>query len=175
MSESAAHADSSAQHPPRSEPLREHEWLHTLVGEWTYEYTIPAHGAHAAHTVVGSETVRSLGGIWIVGEGRGEASGGGVDTSMITLGFDPEKARFVGTWVGSMMPYLWLYEGELDPQGRVLTLNSTGPSMAGDGTTTQYQDIIELVSPDHRTLTARVLETVGTWKEFMTMTYRRRK
>jgi hypothetical protein len=175
MSQSAAEADISAQHPPHPEPRKEHEWLHKLVGEWTYEYTIPAHGEHAAHTAVGSESVRSLGGIWVVGEGQGEPSGGRVDTTMITLGFDPEKARFVGTWVGSMMPYLWLYEGELDPEGRVLTLNSTGPSMAGDGTTTQYQDIIELVSPDHRTLTARMLEAVGTWKEFMTMTYRRRK
>ena len=40
--------------------------------------------------------------------------GGGTATTMMTLGDDPQKKRFVGTWVGSMMTYLSVYDGELD-------------------------------------------------------------
>ncbi len=108
-------------------------------------------------------------------EGQGETTGGGADTSLITLGYDPAKARFVGTWVGSMMPYLWIYDGELDASGRVLTLNSSGPSMTGDGSTAQYQDVIEITGDDSRTLTARAQGSDGTWQEFMTMSYRRKR
>jgi len=35
--------------------------------------------------------------------------------------------------------------------------------------------VIELKSNDHRTLTARVRKSDGTWEQFMTMGYRRKK
>jgi uncharacterized protein DUF1579 len=46
----------------------------------------------------------------------------------MTLGYDPEKKQYVGTWVGSMMSYLWVYDGSLDAEEKVLTLNAEGPS-----------------------------------------------
>ena len=54
-------------------------------------------------------------------------------TMIVTLGFDPEKKRFMGTFIGSMMTHLWIYDGELDTAGKVLTLNAEGPSMLGGG------------------------------------------
>jgi hypothetical protein len=66
---------------------------------------------------------------------------------VITLGFDPKRNRYVGTWIGSMMNHLWVYDGELDANKRVLTLNAEGPSFSGDGTMAKYQDIIEFVGP----------------------------
>ena len=161
--------------PPEAETRKEHHWLQKLIGEWVYEFDVPAHGEHPARKATGTENVRSLGGIWIVAEGQGEATAGTPDTTLITLGYDPLKSRFVGTWVGSMMPYLWVYDGELDAEGRVLTLNSSGPSMAGDGTTAQYQDVIEIHGDDRRTLTARAQGSDGAWQEIMRMSYRRKR
>lgn len=66
-----------------------------------------------------TEKVRSLGGLWIQCKGQGEMCGGPA-TTMMTLGYDPQKQRFVGTWLGSMMTYLWLYDGEMDAAQRVL-------------------------------------------------------
>jgi len=80
----------------------------------------------------------------------------------------------VGTFIGSTMTYLWLYDGELDAVGKVLTLNAEGPSMLGDGTTAKYQDVIETVSDDHRRFRSRVLADDG-WREFKTAEYRRKK
>jgi hypothetical protein len=93
----------------------------------------------------------------------------------MTLGYDPQKKRYVGTWIGSMMTHLWVYDGELDPSKRVLTLGSEGPSFTGDGTMSKYHDVIEFKSDDHRILRSRVQGADGTWQEFMTAHYRRKK
>jgi hypothetical protein len=119
--------------------------------------------------------VRSVGGLWVVAEGSGEMPGGGPATTLITLGYDPQKQRFVGTFVGSMMTHLWIYEGALDPAANVLTLDAEGPSFSGDGTMAAYQDIVEIRSDDHRVLRSRVRGPDGTWNEFMTGHYRRKR
>jgi hypothetical protein len=154
-----------------AKPQKEHEWLKQLLGEWTYETAEPVEGEKAT----GSETVRSLGDLWILAEGRSRMPDGSLATTLMSIGFDPARRRFVGSWMGSMMSHLWIYDGELDGTGKILTLNSEGPSMTGDGTTGKYQDRIELKSNDHRVLTARTLGADGTWQEFMTVHYHRKK
>jgi uncharacterized protein DUF1579 len=74
-----------------------------------------------------------------------------------------------------MMTHLWVYEGELDADERVLTLNAEGPSMASEGKMTQYKDVIEFKSDDHRVLTSHMLRDDGNWQQFMTANYRRKK
>jgi hypothetical protein len=153
-----------------AKPERQHRWLEKLVGEWTYEAS-----AGQQECTRGTESVRSIGGLWIQAEGQGEMPGGeGLATSVMTIGYDTLKKRFVGTWIGSMMTYMWVYDGELDAAERVLTLNSEGPSMADDGTMASYQDVIEFKSDNHRTVTGRVRTPEGTWQSFMTVDYRRK-
>jgi hypothetical protein len=102
--------------------------------------------------------------------------GGGPMTSIMTLGYDPQKERFVGTFIASMMTHLWPYEGTLDAAGKVLTLDSEGPSFTGDGRVVKYQDVIEWKSDDHRTLSSRALGDDGKWGLFfMTAHYRRKR
>ena len=133
-----------------TEPQKEHQWLQKLVGEWTSEAAMAMGPDKPPEKCVGTESVRSLGGLWILAEGQGEMPGGGVATTMMTLGYDPQKKRFVGTWIGSMMTYLWAYDGALDATERVLTLDAEGPDMAAEGKTARYKDVIELKSDDHR-------------------------
>jgi Protein of unknown function (DUF1579) len=160
----------------KAEPQKEHQWLHKLVGEWTYEADAPTQPGQPPAKVTGTESVRSLGALWVLAEGRGEMpGGGGPATTLMTLGYDAAKKRYVGSWIGSMMTNLWLYDGELDPTGRVLTLNSEGPGMADDGKTARYKDTFEFKSDDHRVLTSRVQGDDGTWQQFMTVEYRRKK
>jgi len=158
------------------EPRKEHGWLQKLVGDWTYEGDYVTEPGQPQSTFKGSETVRSLGEIWVVSEGQGEMPGGGAATTMATVGYDPRQERFVGTWIGSMMAHLWVYDGgSLDADAKALTLDAEGPSMAGDGTLAKYRDVIELESDDHRTLTSSVLGDDGGWRTFMTTRYRRKK
>ena len=157
----------------QAKPQKEHEWLQRLVGEWTTEAEMI--GPEPSEKCRGSEVVRSLGGLWVVCEGQGDMPGGGPATMLMTLGYNPEKKRYIGTWVGSMMTTLWIYDGSLDETGKVLTLNADGPSFVDPTKTAKYQDIIEFTSDDHRTLTSRTLGDDGTWTQFMTAHYRRKK
>lgn len=157
----------------KTEPQMEHHWLQQLVGGWTYEGEAMAEPGKPPERFKGVETVRSLGGLWILGESHGEMPGGDPATMILTLGFDPAKKRYVGTWVGSMMSHLWVYDGSLDATEKVLTLDSEGPSMAGDGSIQKYQDVYTLESADHRILTSRAPKPDGTWIEFMKAHYRR--
>jgi hypothetical protein len=111
--------------PMMAEPEDEHRWLQRLKGEWTYEGEAAAPGG-LTQKASGTETVRSLGDVWVIAEGRGEMPGGAPAMTIMTLGYDPQKKRFVGAWIGSMMANLWVYDGWLE--GYTLTLESDGPS-----------------------------------------------
>jgi hypothetical protein len=152
-------------------PLAEHDWLQQLVGEWTSESESSMGPGQPVEQGSGTETVRSLGGLWVLAEGHTSGGPAVGMTALMTLGFDPAKQRFGGTFVASCMTWLWVYEGELDHARRVLTLTAEGPGFTG-GTAT-YHDIIEMVSADERTLTSEVLQPDGTWYRFMTTRYRR--
>ena len=122
----------------------------------------------------GTESVRTLGGLWILAEGSGETPGGGAMTSLMALGYDPEKKRFVGTFIASVMTFLWVYDGELDAAEKVLTLNAEGPDFTQPGKTAKYRDVIEFKSDDHRVLSSHALGDDGQWHQFMTANYRRK-
>jgi Protein of unknown function (DUF1579) len=159
--------------PTFAEPQDEHRWLQKLVGEWTSEFEAEMPSAPPT-TFKGSEVFRSLGDLWVLGEAEGESPGGGTDRSIITLGYDPEKQKFVGTFVGSTMTHLWIYEGTLDAAKKILTLEAEGPDMSEEGRMTKYQDIHEFESDDHRLFRTQMLDSDGKWHQFMTGHYRRR-
>ena len=156
-----------------AQPQKQHEWLQQLVGKWTMEAEALAGPDQPSFKSTGTESVRSLGGLWVLCEGRGEMPGGGIANSLMTLGYDPQKKRYVGTWIGSMMTHLWVYDGEVDATGKVLTLSAEGPNFADEGKMARYRDVIEIVGSDHRTLTSHQLGDDGKWRQFMTAHYRR--
>jgi hypothetical protein len=158
-----------------AKPRPEHEWLQQLVGEWTYESEMAEPGKPPVK-VKGTGRTRAIGDIWITSEGEGEMGWGcGMASTMTVLGYDPEKGRFVGTWLGTMMSKLWVYEGFLDETKRVLTLESEGPSMTKEGETGKYRDIFTIIDEDYHTMTGNFLGDDGVWHEMMTMHFRRKK
>jgi hypothetical protein len=166
------------------EPQAEHKWLQKLVGQWTVEGECSMGPDQPTMKSTGTETVRSVGGLWTLGEGRGEWTlgedrgempGGGEMTSYMTLGYDPAQKRFVGTFIASEMTHLWIYNGALDAAGKVLTLDAEGPDFSGGPGMVKWQDIIEFVSDDHRTLKSRLQRPDGKWQNFMSAQYRRKK
>ncbi|VTU01758.1 Uncharacterized protein OS=Pseudanabaena biceps PCC 7429 GN=Pse7429DRAFT_4716 PE=4 SV=1: DUF1579 [Gemmataceae bacterium] len=155
------------------EPQAEHKWLEQLVGEWVSETEASMGPGQPPMTHAGSESVRSLT-TWVLCEGLMSMPDGNTGRTIMTLGYDTAKKKFVGTFIGSMMTNLWVYEGELDAAGKVLTLDADGPSFTDPARTAKYKDAIEIVSPDHRILTSRFLGDDGQWHHFMTAHYRRK-
>ena len=158
-------------------PQAEHHWLHRLIGEWTAEMRCNMGPDQPPMVSTGREIVRSLGGLWTIGEGTGEVpgSGGAMSYSIMTLGYDPASKQFVGSFIASVMTHLWVYHGTLDATSRVLTLDTEGPGFTGEGPLVKYQDIIEFVTDDHRTLSSQTLGPDGKWVRFMEAHYHRVK
>ena len=68
------------------EPQTEHQWLQQLVGDWTYTTEATMTPDQPAIKSTWRESVRSLDGIWIVCEGRGDMPDGCAGTTLMTLG-----------------------------------------------------------------------------------------
>ncbi len=164
--------DPAMDFPMPPPPGEQHEWLQQLVGTWTIESEMTPPGQDPIKST-GTETVRSLGGRWIIGELNSEISGMGVMNAVITLGYDAEAGKYQGTWVDSVTDHLWVYDGTLDPTGKILTLEAEGPNMMDpEGGTARYRDVIEIKSANHRTLTS-FARVNGKWVQFGSGTYRK--
>jgi len=155
------------------DPTPQHEWLLRMVGDWTMEGRCSMGPDKPEETTRGTETVRAIGKLWVVGEGGVEMPGGGNGTNIITLGYDIAKGRFVGSFISSVMPMMWSYEGTLDAAGNVLTLDCDGPDFSDMTKTAKYQDIIELTPDGRRSLSSRVQMPDGSWMPIMHADYRR--
>lgn len=158
----------------KAELREEHDGLRRFLGEWTVEMDAPPGVEPAAHPPW-IETVRSLEGAWIVAESHGSRPGGRPSVTITTLGLDPARQRYVGTFIGSMMTHMWVYEGTVDASGQVLELETEGPTFDGSGGTAKYRDSYQFVSDDHRILQSKALNGDGEWQEFMVAHDRRRR
>lgn len=156
------------------EPVKEHQWLRGLIGDWTFEGECIMGPDQPPNRVSGSETVRALGERWVICESTTPMPepDTGTATNLLSIGYDPAKGKFVGTFMSSAMNSLWVYEGTLDANGTVLTLDTEGPSMTGEGRA-RYQDIVELTPSGERRFSSRIEMPDGEWVTFMTSTFRK--
>lgn len=150
-----------------AKPQAEHGFLEKLVGRWE----VTAKDMPDAGTW--TEVVRSLHGIWFVAEGSGDMPEVGPVTTVLTLGYDPDKAKYVGSWIGSMMTHMWVYEGEISADGRTLSLHTTGPDFANPEKTGEYREQIVFTDDDHRSFISSARQPDGSWKQFMEASYTR--
>ncbi len=163
--------DTDREADMHAEITTQHRWLERLVGTWDVSHeAIMAPPKETTWT----EEVRRVGGLWVSCEGRGLMPDGDPAETIMTLGYDPRRDRYIGTWIGSMMTHLWHYDGILEPTGNVLTLHSEGPDFENEGKTLPYQDIITFIDDHHRTLTALVNKPGKGWEKMMEMHYWRR-
>lgn len=154
-------------------PALEHQWLLQLVGDWTFACECSMGPDQPPIQSTGQQSTRALGSLWIQGEMESTGPDGLPARSLMTLGYDPARARFVGSFIASCMTHQWVYDGQLDPARKVLTLDTEGPSFAEDGKLARYQDIIEVIDADQYLLLSQYQNPDGTWVRFMTGSYRR--
>lgn len=158
--------------PAMPQPQKEHEWLSQLVGEWDAEGECLMDPSKPPMKFKGTESGRKVGGFWIQLENKGEFMGAPF-TGLLNLGYDPEKKKYVGTWLDSMSSYLWQYTGSVDASGKVLTLETEGPCCQQPGKLVKHKEVTELKSRDHKVFTSSN-QIDGKWVTMMTIQYRRR-
>ena len=155
-------------------PEKEHDWLQQLVGDWTFDCKANMGEGQPALEASGTESVRPVGGLWIVAEGRSTMFGQPIQSQM-TLGYNPEAKAFVGTWLDSSQTQLWSYKGTLDAATNTLALDTEGPSFDDPSRTSHYRDAIQLTDKDHKVLTSSVQNPDGSWTTFMRAEFTRKQ
>lgn len=165
-----------AQSPePTPAPPRDHEWLKQLVGEWDVQFKMSVQPDQPPIESVGTDSVRALGDHWVIAEMKTTMMGAPYN-GILSLGYDPIKSAFSGTWIDSFCGYLWVYKGTLNDAGDTLTLETEGPSLLhGPGKTSRYREVIQITGKDSRTFTSSTEADDGTWMKILTIEYRRKK
>jgi hypothetical protein len=164
-----------SQEPPKqSTATKEHELLQRLVGEWEGSAEVAIAPGQPTIKVTTNEVYSTIGSLWVVSKCNGQMGDMKME-SMMTLGWDPEKKKVVGTWVDSVHNHLWIYDGSFDESGNVLTLEAKGPNMMKPGELSNYRDILTFKGDDTKVMTSQMQQEDGTWKEFMQIEYKRKK
>ncbi len=170
----AAAAQETVEFPAMPTPTKEHALLEQFAGEWTCESEITMPGETEPMTCKGTESTRMIGGFWLLAEGKADMLGM-QNESMITLGYDPAKKKYVGTFICSAQDYLWEYEGAFDESGKKLVLTTVGPSLTDPTQQQTYQETIETIDADHKVFTSYFQDAEGKWQEIVSVKYVRVK
>src|SRR5688572_26335082 len=101
-----------------TKPVREHDWLKKLLGEWRVETEMTMGPGGPKQTAEGRESVKSLGGLWAFGEGRSTMPDGTAMEYRSALGYDVSFKEYRGCWFASMSSHLWKHVGTLSADGR---------------------------------------------------------
>jgi hypothetical protein len=169
----AAVASKAAELPEMPKPQKEHAWLEQLAGEWESETEVTPPGQEGSMKFKGEERSRMIGGFWFLAENKGKM----MDvpfTGIMTLGYDPNKNQYIGTWVDSMGDYMWQYKGKVE--GNKITLESKGPCpLKPPGTLVNVRETLELKNKDHKVFTSSFQEDDGSWTQMVTTNYTRKK
>jgi hypothetical protein len=165
-------ASAAAQAPEMPKPTKEHEVLSQFVGEWNVTTEMVATPGQPAFKCQGAESTKMYGSFWLVG--RGEAAEIGMQ-SQLTIGYDPKAKKYVGTFFCSEDSTLWKYEGSMDAEGKVLTLETAGPALTDRNKIVKYRETLELKDKDHKLFTSQMQGDDGKWVKVVTMDYRRKK
>ena len=156
-----------------TKPIREHEWLQQLVGEWRLENEMTMAPDQPKIRSEGRESVKDLGGLWAFAQGEVKMPNGAPMTYYAALGYDVSFKEYRGCWFASVSSHLWVQSGQLSADGKVLTLNCVGPSMTKDGETANYRYVMEIIDQDHRTMTYLGQDDNGAWQENIKSHYTR--
>lgn len=154
-------------------PTKEHKWLQKFAGNWDSEMSVFMEPGKPPVKTRSTESFRMVGGFWVQGEGKCQMMGQPY-SSLLTIGYDPAKKNYFGTWLDSASSYLWKYTGSVDKTGKILTLMTSGPCPMKPGENVQFKEVTEFKSDDHRVFTSYILDK-GKWIPMVSISSRRKK
>ncbi len=158
--------------PDFPKPTAAHQWLEQFAGDWTTEAEIHMIPGQPPMRSTGKEHIRMLGGFWLISEGQ-SACDKMPYGNILSLGYDPVKNKYIGSWVDTMTSKLWTYEGTLNAEGSVLTLETEGSCPMEPDKHRQFREVLERVTPDHKRFSSSLQLDDGTWNTCVIVNARR--
>lgn len=165
-------SDQSSQESLGTAPQEEHKLLEKFLGEWVTSADMSMPDGSPAQAK-GKEVCTSLGGLWAIMHGKSSMPDGGEIEYQCGVGYDVSFKGYRGFWVMNMSSHLWKYEGILNEDQTVLTLNCVGPHMVEDGKTANYRDVHTFIDPNNRKMESFYENDRGEWIHFSTTLFKR--
>jgi hypothetical protein len=131
-------------------PGPEHELLKKDVGVWDATVELSMAPGAAPAVSKGTETVLMLGGFWQLAQFKSEMMGQPFE-GLGTVGYDPAKGKYVGTWIDSMTPGYYTVEGTYNAATKTMTTMMEGPDPSGQ--TAKMRETTEWKDADNRVFT----------------------
>lgn len=158
------YCNSLSAQPPSAPP--EMEIFKHEVGEWDVE--IKAwEGPGEPKITKGSESNRMMGDFWLIGDFKGKLFGFDF-LGHGTYTYDPEKKKYIGTWMDSLGPAVMHTEGTYDKEKKTLTM--VGDAMAPTGEMAPH--ILTSVFGDNKkTMTMEIKQKDGTKFKMLEFSY----
>ena len=110
----------------------EHGVLKKDAGTWTASMKMWTGGEEPIEAT-GIEVNKMIGDLWVSSTFEAEIFGQKF-TGSGTFGYDPEKKKYIGSWVDSMTPYVSHMEGTYDADSKTMTLATKGKDPSGSPT-----------------------------------------
>ena len=148
-------------------PGPEHAKLKELVGNW--DCVMDMEGQKTKATA----TYKAIcGGMWIESDFEGDL--GGIKFQGHGLdGYNQKKKKYVGVWVDSFESAPMHFEGDYDPQTKLLVMS--GESVGPDGKPQKFKNTTETKDKDHFTFRMYMVQPDGKEQLAFTIEYTRRK
>lgn len=152
-----------------------HKHLATEVGVWDATVQMwPAADAKPMESKA-VETNEMFGDFWLLS--KFETDFGGMKyAGRMQLGYDPQKKKYVGTWIDTMSPYLSTMEGTYDEKTKTSTMLATGVD-AMTGKVSKSKMVTRIENEDSKVfeMFMPVEGKEGEWWKSMEVKYTRRK
>jgi hypothetical protein len=154
-----------AQPPGMPQPSPEHAYLKKMAGTW--DCTMKMMGQEGKAVA----NYKMLGDFWLIGDFEGDA-GGMKFKGHDFMGYDPQKKKYIGTWVDSLSPNAMPMESTYDSSKKVMTAVGEGINM--EGKKAKFKTTSEWKSNDEMLFTMYE-EKDGKMEQSFTIDYKRRK
>ena len=153
-------------------PAPEHAEIRRKVGEWNVRCTYFMGGVGDPIEVDGRERGEMLGELWCNSRFEADMLGSPLSGNA-SLGFDPVKKRFVGTWKDSATPFLYTFEGGFDAAASLLDMAGTNFDPVRRCPAT-YRSKVEFLSDDEHILNLSIDVPEGEPIKVLRYHYRRK-
>jgi uncharacterized protein DUF1579 len=157
--------------PPK--PGKEHELLKQLEGKWDVTGKFIMDPANPMEIKGTDSATMDLNGFWLKSHFKGEFLGQKFEGRSM-MGYSPFKKKYVGSWVDSMMPHLFVNEGAADEAGKVFTMIGDGFDPA-TGKPAKEKWVIEIKGAESHTMTFYTTDAEGKERKTGELAYTKQK
>lgn len=152
------------------EAKAEHAILKKDVGTWNASMKLWA-GSSEPIEAKAMEVNKMVGDLWVSSHFEGDVFGQKF-TGSGTFGFDPDKKKFVGSWVDSSNPYSSHMEGTYDAKTKTMTMLTKGKDPAG--ATTEGKNV-QVYKDENTRIFTMYTKQGDRFVKVMEITYTRKK